>query len=41
MFEGRDEFLDQVQRKRDMLGKMMMYERKEQMRQKYLKVPLH
>jgi hypothetical protein len=39
MFEGREEFLDQVQRKRDKLGKRMMYERKQQMREKYLKVP--
>jgi hypothetical protein len=28
MFEGCDEFLDQVQRKGDKLGKRMMYERK-------------
>jgi hypothetical protein len=39
MFEGREEFLDQVQRKQDKLGKRMMYERKQQMREKYLKVP--
>jgi hypothetical protein len=38
-FEGREEFHDQVQRKGDKLGKMMMYERMQQMREKYLKVP--
>jgi hypothetical protein len=40
MFEDREEFLDQVRRKGDKLGKRMMYERKQQMREKYLKVPL-
>jgi hypothetical protein len=39
MFEGHDEFLDQVRRKGDKLGKRMMYERKQQMREKYLNVP--
>jgi hypothetical protein len=39
MFEGHEEFLDQVQRKGDKIGKMMMYERKQQMYGKYLKVP--
>jgi hypothetical protein len=38
-FEGREEFLEQVRRKGDKLGKMMMYERKQEMREKYLKVP--
>jgi hypothetical protein len=33
------EFLDQVQRKGDKLGKRMMCERKQHMRKKYLKVP--
>jgi hypothetical protein len=36
MFE---EFLDQVRRKGDKLGKRIMYERKQQMNKKYLKVP--
>jgi hypothetical protein len=39
MFEGHEEFLDQVQRKGDKLGKRIMYERKQQMCQKHLKVP--
>jgi hypothetical protein len=34
MFEGRKEFLDEVHRKRDKLGRRMMYERKQQMREK-------
>jgi hypothetical protein len=38
-FEGREEFLEQVRRKGDKLEKMMMYERKQEMREKYLKVP--
>jgi hypothetical protein len=38
-FEEHEEFLDQVRRKGDKLGKRMMYERKQQMREKYLKVP--
>jgi hypothetical protein len=29
MFEGHEEFLDQVPRKGDKLGEMMMYERKQ------------
>jgi hypothetical protein len=41
MFECHEEFLDQDQRKRDKLGKRMMYERKQQMREKHLKVPPH
>jgi hypothetical protein len=41
MFEGHKEFLDQVRRKRNKLGKMMMYKRKQQMHEKHLKVPLH
>jgi hypothetical protein len=40
VFEGREEFLDEVRRKGDKLGKRMMYERKQHMREKYLKVPL-
>jgi hypothetical protein len=39
MFEGREEFLDQVQRKGDKFGKRMIYKRKQYMREKYLKVP--
>jgi hypothetical protein len=38
MFESREEFLDEVHRKGDKLGRRMMYERKQQMREKYLKV---
>jgi hypothetical protein len=38
MFESREEFLDEVRRKGDKLGRRMMYERKQQMREKYLKV---
>jgi hypothetical protein len=41
MFEGREKFLDQVQRKGHKLGKRTMYERKQQMREKYLKVSSH
>ncbi len=37
MFEGRKEFLDEVHRKRDKPGRRMMYERKQQMREKHLK----
>jgi hypothetical protein len=37
-FENHEKFLDQVQRKWDKLGKRMMYERKQQMHEKYLKV---
>jgi hypothetical protein len=40
MFEGFEEFLDQVRRKGDKLGKRIMYKRKQQMREKHLKVPL-
>jgi hypothetical protein len=40
MLEGHEEFLDQVQRKGDKLSKRMMYERKQQIREKHLKVPL-
>jgi hypothetical protein len=39
MFEGHEEFLEQVRRKGDMLEKMMMYKRKQEMCEKYLKVP--
>jgi hypothetical protein len=38
MFEGCEEFLEQVRRKGDKLGKRMMYERKLEMRKKHLKV---
>jgi hypothetical protein len=38
MFEGHEEFLDQVRRKGDKLGKRMIYERKQHMHEKYLKV---
>jgi hypothetical protein len=38
-FEGHEEFLEQVRRKGDKLGKMMMYERKQEMCEKYLNVP--
>jgi hypothetical protein len=38
-FKGHEEFLEQVQRKDDKLGKMMMYERKQEKREKYLNVP--
>jgi hypothetical protein len=34
-----EEFLDQVQRKGDNLDKRMMYERKQHMHEKHLKVP--
>jgi hypothetical protein len=40
MFEGHEEFFEQVQRKGDKLGKMMMYKRKQEMHEKYLNVPL-
>jgi hypothetical protein len=39
MFEGHEEFFDQVRRKRDKLGKRMIYKRKQEMREKHLKVP--
>jgi hypothetical protein len=32
MFEGHEEYLEQVQRKGDKHEKMMMYERKQEMR---------
>jgi hypothetical protein len=38
-FEGREEFFEQVRRKGDKLGKMMMYKRKQEMHEKYLNVP--
>jgi hypothetical protein len=38
-FESRKKFLEQVRRKGDKLEKMMMYERKQWMREKYFKVP--
>jgi hypothetical protein len=41
MFMGRKEFLDQVRRKGYKLGKRMMHERKQQICEKYLKVPPH
>jgi hypothetical protein len=39
MFEGCEEFLDEVRRKGDKLGTRMMYERKQQMHEQHLKVP--
>jgi hypothetical protein len=39
IFEGREEFLDQVRRKWDNLARRMMYKRKQHMREKHLKVP--
>jgi hypothetical protein len=33
MFKGCEKFFEQVQRKGDKLGKMMMYERKQEMRE--------
>jgi hypothetical protein len=38
-FKGREEFLDLVQKKGEKLGNNMVYERKQQMREKYLKQP--
>jgi hypothetical protein len=38
-FEGCEKFLEQVRRKGDKFGKIMMYEEKQEMRKKYLKVP--
>jgi hypothetical protein len=38
-FEHREEFLDHVRRKEDKLDKRMVYERKQQMREKHLKEP--
>jgi hypothetical protein len=38
-FESHEEFLDQVRRKGNKLDKRMMYERKQYMSEKYLKVP--
>jgi hypothetical protein len=38
-FEGHEVFFDQVQKKGDKLGMRMMYELKQQMREKYLKEP--
>jgi hypothetical protein len=39
MFEGREEFLNEVQRKGAKFGKRMVYEKKKEMREKYLKEP--
>jgi hypothetical protein len=39
MFEGHEEFRDQVWRKGDKVGNSMMYERNQQMREKYLSMP--
>jgi hypothetical protein len=36
-FKGHKEFLDQIQRKGDKLDNMMVYEKKQQMREKHLK----
>jgi hypothetical protein len=38
-FDGREEFLDEVRRKGAKLGKIMIYEKKKKMREKYLKEP--
>jgi hypothetical protein len=38
MFEDREEFLEQLQRKGDKFGKRMMYARKQEIRKKHLKV---
>jgi hypothetical protein len=38
-FDGREEFLDEVQRKGAKLGKRMVYEKKKEIREKYLKEP--
>jgi hypothetical protein len=38
-FKGCEEFLERVRKKGDKLGKMMVYERKQQMREKHLKQP--
>jgi hypothetical protein len=38
-FKGCEEFLEQVQRKGEKLGNRMVYERKQQMREKHLKQP--
>jgi hypothetical protein len=38
MFEGREEFVDEVRRKGDKFGKRMMYEKKQQIYEKNLKV---
>jgi hypothetical protein len=40
-FKGRGEFLEQVQRNGENLGNKMVYERKQQMREKHLKRPPH
>jgi hypothetical protein len=37
-FEGREKFLEQVRRKGDKIGKMMMYERKQEMHEKIFEV---
>jgi hypothetical protein len=39
-FKGHEEFLEQVRRKGDKLDNKMVYERTQQMREKYLKQPL-
>jgi hypothetical protein len=38
-FNGRKQFLDEVQRKGAKLGKRMIYEKKKEMCEKYLKEP--
>jgi hypothetical protein len=37
--KGHEEFLEQVRRKGEKLGNMMVYERKQQLREKHLKQP--
>jgi hypothetical protein len=39
MFEWREEFLDEVQRKEAKIGKRMVYEKEKGIREKYLKEP--
>jgi hypothetical protein len=40
-FKGHEEFLEQIQRKGDKLDNMMVYKRKQQMREKHFKQPPH
>jgi hypothetical protein len=39
MFEGHEEFLDEIYRKGDKPGRRMMFERKQQVSEKHLRVP--
>jgi hypothetical protein len=38
-FDGREEFLDEVRRKGVKLGKRMVYKKKKEIREEYLKMP--